>query len=184
MRYLKIPLVAIVILAVANLAAFGGFIWSFQQLTHEAPILSLRFEELGRQQYRAYIEAPEPVRGGYLLYGDQWRVDARFVKMKYWANVLGMESRYAIDRLQGRYIDVHDENTRPHIAHQLTGEGISYYTLFGMRPFVDTEYGTSTYHAIDVSKRFHVYKTPTGLMVRSEPLDPKASEGWLDRVWR
>ncbi len=184
MRYLKIPLAAIVVLVVVNLIAWGGFIWSYQVFTHEAPILTLRFEETGKQQYRAYIESPESVRGGYVLYGDQWRVDAHFVKMKYWANLLGMESRYAIDRLQGRYINVHDENTLPNIAHQLTGEGISYFTLFGLSPFVDTEYGTSAYHAIDVSKRFHVYKTPTGIMVRSELLNPEVKKNWLGRVWR
>ena len=184
MRYLKIPLAAIVILVVVNLVAWVGFVLSYQRLTHEAPILSLRFEELGKQHYRAYIESPELVRGGYELYGDQWRVDARFVKMKYWANVLGVESRYAIERLQGRYISINDENTLPHIAHQLNGGRISYYMVFGLSPFVDAEYGASTYQAINVSKRFHVYKTPTGIMVRSEPLYPVVKEGWLSKVWR
>ena len=184
MRYLKIPLAAIVILAVANFIAWGGFVWSYQVFTHEDPILSMRFKQVGKQHYRAYIESPEPARGEYVLYGDQWRVDARFVKMKYWANLLGMESRYAMDRLQGRYMNVEDENTLPHIAHQLTGEGISYYALLGLSPFVDTEYGTSTYRAIDDSKRFHVFKTPTGIMVRSEPLHPDARGSWLEKVWR
>ena len=140
--------------------------------------------ELIKQHYIANIESPESVSSEYELYGDQWRVDARFVKMKYWANVLGMESRYVIERLQGRYLSIHDENTLPHIAHQLNGGGISYYMVFGLSPFVDAEYGASTYQDIDVSKRFHVYKTPTGIMVRSEPLHPVVRESWLSKVWR
>jgi len=179
MRYLKIPLAVIVILVALNLIAWGGFVLSYQRLTHEEPILSLQFGELGKQHYIANIESPESVSGEYELYGDQWRVDAQFVKMKYWANVLGIESRYALDRLQGRYISVHDENTRPHLAHSLISEGLPSFAIFGLRPFVDTEYGASTYQTIDVNKRFYVYKTPTGIIVRSEQIHPAKQTSWL-----
>lgn len=187
MKYLTLPLTLIVMLLISNIIAWAGFIWSYQSFTQEEPILTLRFEESAEDSYLAQIEAPSSIRGEYKMYGDQWRIEARFVKMRYWANLLGVESRYAIDRLQGRYIDIQDENRLPNIAHQLNDEGVSHFTIFGWSPFVDTEYGSSTYQLIDVNKRFFVFKTPTGLMVRSETEVPEGAEegeNWLDRLWR
>lgn len=183
MKYLALPLTAIVVLFVSNILAWGGFFWSYHVFTHEEPILTLRFEEAGAREYVAHIESPRSIRGEYPLYGDQWRIDSRFVKMKYWAHLLGTESRYAIDRLQGRYVDIKEENSLPNIAHQLNSEGITHFTIFGWNPFIDTEYGSSTYQTIDTGKRFTVYKTPTGLMVRSEAIPAEVKGGWLKRLW-
>lgn len=184
MRYLTIPFAAIIIFISLNIISWIGFIRSYQSLTHEEPILILHFEEKGKQNYVTYIEWPNSNRGEYILYGDQWRVDAQFAKIKYWANLFGIESRYEIDRLQGRYIDVQDENSLPNIAHQLTGENISHFTLFGWNPFIDIEYGSSVYQIVDVNKKFSVYKTPTGLIVRSEIIAPQEKKGWLNRFRR
>lgn len=183
MKYIALPLTTIVVLVVLNIIAWGGFFWSYHVFTHEEPILTLRFEEAGEREYMAHIESPRSIRGEYPLYGDQWRIDSRFVKMKYWAHLLGTESRYAIDRLQGRYVDIQEENSLPNIAHQLNGEGITHFTIFGWSPFIDTEYGSSTYQTIDTRKRFTVYKTPTGIMVRSETISSEVEGGWLKRLW-
>jgi len=32
----------------------------------------------------------------YEIYGNQWRIDAIFVKMKYLANVFGIDSKYVV----------------------------------------------------------------------------------------
>lgn len=184
MRILAVPFAAIFILCISNVIAWGSFIWTYHVFTSEEPVLTLRFEGKEGRSYLAIIESPSSLRGEYLLYGDQWRIDARFVKMKYWANLLGADSRYAIDRLQGRYINVNDENERPNVAHQLTDGGESHFTVFGWSPFIDTEYGSSTYQHVDFGRRFTVYKTTTGLMVRSEEIAPADKTNWLKRLWR
>lgn len=183
MKYIALPLAVIVMFVVLNIIAWVGFFWGYHVFTHEEPILTLRFEEAGEREYMAHIESPRSIRGEYPLYGDQWRIDSRFVKMKYWAHLFGSESRYAIDRLQGRYIDIQEENSLPNIAHQLNGEGITHFTIFGWNPFIDTEYGSSTYQTIDPKKRFTLYKTPAGIMVRSETISSEVEESWFERLW-
>lgn len=180
MRILGVPLALIIILIFSNIIAWGGFFWSYHVFTQEEPILTIRFKEQGSKKYLAYIDSPKSVAGEYDIYGEQWRVDARFVKMKYWANLLGQESRYSLDRLQGRYIDINDENALPKLAHQLKGSDISHFSIFGWSPFVDISYGSSTYQVIDVNKSFFIYKTPTGLITRSGPLESKSSDNWFN----
>lgn len=183
MRYLSLPLSLIVVLFISNIIAWASFVWTYNVFTHEEPVLTLVFEKKGEREYLAKISSPRSFRGEYLIQGEQWRVDARFVKMKYWSNLLGVNSRYAVDRLQGRYIAVQDQNTLPSTAHQLTDSEGKHFTIFGWSPFFDTEYGSSTYQLIDPSKKFTVYKTPTGLMSRSEILEGDREGGWLKRLW-
>lgn len=183
MRYVLLPLSLIVILLISNLIAWASFVWTYNVFTHEEPMLTLSFEQKGDREYLAKISSPENLRGEYLIQGDQWRVDARFIKMRYWSNLLGIDSRYAVDRLQGRYISVEEQNTLPSTAHQLTDSEEKHFTIFGWSPFLDTAYGSSTYQLIDPDKKFIVYKTPTGLMARSEFLEGQGEGGWLKRLW-
>lgn len=182
MRYVFFPLSLIVVLFISNIIAWASFVWTYNVFTHEEPVLTLAFEQKGEREYLAKINSPRSLRGEYLIQGEQWRVDARFIKMRYWSNLLGVSSRYAVDRLEGRYISVQDQNELQSTAHQLTDSEGQHFTIFGWSPFFDTEYGSSTYQLIDPHKKFTVYKTPTGLMARAEVLEAQ-EDGWLKRLW-
>ena len=54
------------------------------------------------------------------VFGDQWRVDAEFLKWKYWALLLGLDSQYRLDRLEGRYRSAAEQNSQPNVAHDLS----------------------------------------------------------------
>ena len=52
--------------------------------------------------------APQGQTRKFTVHGDEWRIDARVLKWKPWANVLGLDTQYRLDRLSGRY-----ESTQP-----------------------------------------------------------------------
>jgi hypothetical protein len=98
----------------------------------------------------------------YTLVGDQWRLDALFLKWRPWTNLLGLDSMCRIERLGGRYRDTAEENTRPRRAYELHPEQdidlatmIARYT--GWFSPVDTLYGSSVYDDMDEAFVYRVY---------------------------
>ena len=90
------------------------------RLSDESPIAKLQFVRTGVGRYEAIISYGDFCnRERYALYGDQWRLHARFLKWRPWANLPGFDSLCRIERPGGRYRDVGRENTEPHEAHTL-----------------------------------------------------------------
>lgn len=177
-RALLFPLVSLLFVAGAVLLLVGSNLYTFHRLTDESPIAELRFRETGSQEYEAtiaYGDFCHPEK--HLLYGDQWRMDAQFLKWRSWANLLGFDSMYRVERLAGRYLDVQDENTRRHLSYELYPEGQLDLIMIldsynGRLSPVDTLYGSSVYDAMQEDTLYRVYRTQSGLLVRkSEPVD-------------
>lgn len=173
-RLLLIPLSGLPLLALVVVLLLASNFYTFSRLTDESPIAELSFAKRGAQQYAATISygdfcSPEV----YLLYGDQWRLDAQFLKWRPWANLLGFDSMYRIERLGGRYSEVTLENTQQQAAYQLRPVGLVDLTsLFesyhGVLSPVDTLYGSSVYDRMDEGYTFRVYRGQSGLLVRKE----------------
>ena len=177
-RVLLFPLVSLLFVAGAVLLLVGSNLYTFHRLTDESPIAELRFRKTGSQEYEAtiaYGDFCHPEK--HLLYGDQWRMDAQFLKWRSWANLLGFDSMYRVERLAGRYLDVQDENTRRHLSYELYPEGQLDLILIldsynGRLSPVDTLYGSSVYDAMQEDTLYRVYRAQSGLLVRkSEPVD-------------
>lgn len=157
-------------------ALFGVSLQTYSQLTEETPVARLSFQPVASQQYRVELRTGDfcDVRD-FLLYGDEWRVDAHFLKWKPWANILGLDARYRLDRLSGRYRDIEQENTRPHVAWTLS-ESSSFDPArlaggwLGKLSPLDTVFGSSVYQAIDPGYEYTVYKGQSGLLVRKSPV--------------
>ena len=163
----------------ATLFVLAGFsllllsnLYTFHRLTDESPIAELRFAGSGPGEYQATIAygdfcTPEH----YTLHGDQWRLDAMFLKWRAWANLLGMDSMYRIERLGGRYRNVDDENAsmpRTYALHEdsvidVAGIMADYEGRFSP---VDTLYGSSVYAEMDPAYVYQVYRAQSGLLVR------------------
>jgi len=171
-RISLLSLVGIGVIAVL----FGVNLQTYNRLTDEAPVARLSFQPVAAQQYRVELRSGDFCDPRtFLLYGDEWRIDAHFLKWKPWANVLGLDARYRLDRLGGRYRNIDQENTHPHVAWSLSGS-----TLFdparlagglpGMLSPLDTEFGSSVYQAIEPGYEYTVYRGQGGLLVRKSPL--------------
>ena len=177
-RLLKVSVFTIVMLSLALVTSVSGIFITYFRLTAEEPVARITFEEVGDQEYNAYLTLPgNDIPGKYVIYGDQWRIDAEFVKIKPWANILGVDSRYKLVRLEGRYQDIEDQNTRPHMAYNLGAtRGIDIGKLVADWNFlIDAEYGSSTFTDIEISNAYTVYKSQFGLLVREDAAQSDAT---------
>lgn len=150
---------------------------TYQRLTHENEIVEVLIRKLARQKYQLVLIYPQSAGQNdeseyYSLYGDEWQLDARVIKWKGWANVIGLDSYYQLDRLSGRYANIEQANTSPPSAHQLTGQqkGINIWKLKNLMksklPFLDAYYGQSIFVPMRDGAKFSVSLSQAGLVVR------------------
>ena len=165
-------------------ASLATNLHTYQRFSHESPVATLRFEQLGPQHFRTILARPEAVAEIYDLYGDQWQLDARTLKWKGFATLLGLDSGFQLERLSGRYHNVEQEGAAPRSVHVLyKGEGIDIWSLARRYPrwlpWVDAVYGSATYMPMAHGARYQVSISQSGLIAR--PLNPtaqKAVEEW------
>lgn len=165
-------------------ASLATNLHTYQRLTHENPVATLRFEQLGPQHFRAILARPKAVAEIYELKGDEWQLDARALKWKGFATVLGFDSGFQLERLSGRYHNVQQEGVAPRSVNILyKGEGIDIWSLAKRYPrwlpWVDAVYGSATYMPMAHGARYQVSMSQSGLIARpmNSPAQ-KAVEEW------
>jgi hypothetical protein len=181
-RALKFSLWVVVLLAALSIVLLTATVYTYERLTAETLIAELRFDATGERQYLAHLRTGDRCdERAFPVFGDQWRVDAEFLKWKYWALLLGLDSQYRLDRLEGRYRSAVEQNSQPNVAHDL-GERTALdlvsltETLGSWNFLLDATYGSSTYQDIDIDNVYYVYRTATGIITRHEPR-PAQPEG-------
>jgi hypothetical protein len=180
-RFIRISLWLVVVAVVAFFLLLGASIYSYYALTDETLIAELEFEQRGEERYLALLRTGDFCgEQTYEVLGEQWRIDAQFLKWHYWATLLGLESQYRLERLEGRYRDVADQNSKALLAHALAEPAAidigGLAARLGRFNFLaDASYGSSTYHDIDTTTRYLVFKSPTGIFTRTEPRGAAAS---------
>jgi len=158
---------------------------TYQRLIYENDIAEVLIRKLARQKYQLvliYPQGSEQVNEPeyYSLYGDEWQLDARIIKWKGWANIIGLDSYYQLERVSGRYANIEQANTLPPSAHQLSGEqkGVNIWKLKNLMksklPFLDAYYGQSVFVPMRDGAKFSVTMSQTGLVVR--PVNESASQ--------
>jgi len=173
-RIFKLSLLSAVVGAVGMLTLFSAAVYTFNALSDETRIAEVRFDELGPRHYRATLTTGDHCAQHELeIFGDQWRIDAEFVKWKYWALLLGLDSQYRLDRFEGRYRSAVEQNSNATLAHELAPitaiDVVSAAKSLGRLNFlVDASYGSSTYQEIDTARIYGVFRTQTGIITRSE----------------
>ncbi len=142
----------------------------YTRLSDEKPIATVYFQKEDQNEFRAYfIEEDNNKVAEYKIYGNQWRIDAQFIKIVPWANVFGLDAQYSLERFEGRYENIDNENTQPHIAYDLGGGGFTLpQFLIDYNILIDAEYGSSSYTTIDVEKLYTVFRTQSGIIIRQK----------------
>ena len=182
-RAFKFSLWIIVLLAALSIVLLTATLYTYDRLTAETLIAELRFDRTGDRQYTAHLRTGDGCdERTFPVYGDQWRVDAEFLKWKYWALLLGLDSQYRLDRLEGRYRSVEEQNSQPNVAHALRErtavDVVALAESLGSWNFLlDATYGSSTYQDIDVDEVYYVYRTTTGIITRHEPRPVQTEQG-------
>ncbi len=173
----KIGLSVIFALAwpLVSLFFLGLSVLTYTRLTDEDPIATVYFDRIGDKEYAGFLSETDGKKHEddreYKILGDQWRIDAQFIKLRPWANIIGFDSRYNLERFEGRYKKVQDQNTLQRMAYDLGEEKTVRIPDFFIKYniFIDAEYGSSSYKNIDVKSVYTVYRTQSGIIIRELP---------------
>lgn len=152
--------------------ALGAGLAGYRALTREDHALTVMVTPLPGQRFLADARFPGGRAASWQLAGDQLYVDARILKWKGIANLLGLHTVYELDRIGGRYVDLAQERQAPRTIFSLGAE--KKFDLFAwvqrhtwMAPLVDAEYGSATF--VDVKGDATIYDvlvSNTGLLIR------------------
>ncbi|HMN43356.1 MAG TPA: hypothetical protein PKE27_02215 [Povalibacter sp.] len=151
---------------------------TYARLTYEQPVAEIVFESRGPQRYRATLtRMPAGEMQIFILAGDEWQLDARVLKWKGWANLLGLDAQYRLERVGGRYRDIEQERHAERTVYGLSeNPGVDLWDLSTKYPrwlpFVDAVYGSATYMPMAEGARYQVSLTQSGLIAR--PLNTQA----------
>ena len=177
-------LLGVLLLAAGGLLFVAGLnLHTYARLTHEAPVAELVFEQAAPQRYRVTITSvPSGEMQTLVLAGDEWQLDARVLKWKGWANVLGLDAEYRLERLSGRYRSIDQERHDTRTVYELSeNPGIDIWALRQRYPrwlpFVDAVYGSATYMPMANGARYQVSITQTGLIARAVNEKAQAAAG-------
>jgi len=158
-----------------SLAALAGTIalgmQGYRELTREDLAARVSVQPVGTQRFAATVRYPDGREARFTVAGDEIYVDARVLKWKSIANVLGLHTAYELDRISGRYRDIEQERTAPRTVYMLGGP--KYIDLFGLRrryiflaPAFDAEYGSASFVPVTQPAELEVRVSATGLLIR------------------
>ena len=165
-------LTGLLLLALAALAAAVGLnLRTYDRLTHEIPVATVTFEAQGDQRFSAVLVPATGRTFVFDMYGDEWQLDARILKWRGIATLLGFDTIYRLDRFGGRYRDVTQERKGPRSVHSLSEEpGLDVWAWTRRYPrwlpWVDAVYGSATYVPMVAGATYRVTASPTGLLAR------------------
>jgi hypothetical protein len=157
--------------------AAGGAIFlstslqSYQRLTAEQPAGTLRFTRIGYHQFNGILTYPSGESADFELRGDEWQVDARVLKWRAPATVLGFDAAYRLDRIGGRYTNIDDEHSLPRTVYALNPpEHVDLWALayryHQWLPWIDALYGSATFLPMADGASYTISVSPSGLVAR------------------
>ncbi|HQU14523.1 MAG: hypothetical protein B7Z66_02655 [Chromatiales bacterium 21-64-14] len=170
--------------AAGLLMALAVNLYTYQRLTAEQPVAELAFSRLGPQHYRVRLVRPGVPPANFELEGDQWQLDARILKWRGVAVLLGLDTRYRLERLSGRYASLVQARDGFHSVYDLApAGGLDPWSLARRYerwlPWVDAYYGSATYLPMADGAVYTVSVTTSGLLARAQNRPARrAVEGW------
>jgi len=157
---------------------------TYQRLSFEQPAGELQLTRIGPRAFNAVLTYPSGERANYSLRGDEWQVDARVLKWHAFANLIGFDTAYRLERLGGRYSTVEDERAQARTVYALNPpQRIDPWDLarryHSWIPWVDAVYGSATFLPMADGALYEIKVSQSGLLAR--PLNQAAREavsGW------
>ncbi len=118
----------------------------------------------------------------FLFNADEWVIESRIVQWKSFLGITGARSYFQLERLSGRYMDIEKEKTMPRIVYGLYSQPDKIWAFLykyqKLIPFIEAAYGNSAFVRYENGKKFHVYVTNSGLMIK-DMTQPKKRSFWF-----
>ena len=162
------------ILALGGLLAMIGMnLQTYSRLTHERTVAIVHLTETAPQEYIASVRLADqidPVE--YKILGDEIEFKARVIKWTPWANIIGYDAVYRLDRLSGQYTSVEEDLKKPRTVYALhSAEGMDTFELIkrrgGWLKAVDAYYGSGAYVPMASEASYEIIMTQNGLIARA-----------------
>jgi hypothetical protein len=170
------------VLAGLAIALAGMSLLTWTRLTHEAPAATLDFRAQGPRAFDVDVAYADGRRERFTLDGDEWQVDARILKWRPFATLLGFDTVYRLERIGGRYADIDVERSAAHTVWRLhPADRVDLWSLVRAAnlPWVDARYGSAVYLPMADGARFEVSVGPAGLVARPRNDAARAAvAGW------
>lgn len=159
-------------------------LFTYARLTREQQAAHVTTRQLAERRYAVTVQVPSEAPRHYELAGDEWQIDARVLKWRGFATLIGFDTAYRLERLAGRYSDVAAERTAPRTVYSLAPEtGLDLWSLVRRHhrylPLADALYGSAAYVPMAEGAEYDVSVSASGLVVRpaNEPAR-QAIGGW------
>jgi hypothetical protein len=116
--------------------------------------------------------------------GDEWQMDARILKWRGIALLMGLDTVYRLDRISGRYSNIIQELTAVRTVYSLSEDrGIDLWALAQRHsrwiPLADAVYGSATYLPMADGAQYQIAVSVTGLLARpGNEVAKKAIRKW------
>jgi hypothetical protein len=152
---------------------------TYQRLSAEQPAGELEFSSLGAHQFNGVLTYPTGERAAFSLRGDEWQVDARILKWRSFANLVGFDTAYRLERISGRYSSIEDERNLPRTVFPLNPPNRIdvwdwVHRYHSWLPWFDALYGSATYLPMADGALYEISVSQSGLLAR--PLNRAARD--------
>jgi hypothetical protein len=169
----------VLFLAAVAIGLLGVNLLTYHRLTHEQPALDAQFKRAGEARYAALLTYPSGETQELALSGDEWQVDARVLKWRPLANLLGFDTAYRLERISGRYTDIARERDQERTVYALNPpDRVDVWTLLRTWkryvPWADALYGSAVYVPMSDGARYQIVVSQSGLVAR--PLNEAARQ--------
>ena len=152
---------------------------TYQRLSFEQPAGELQLTRTADRQFNAVLTYPSGEHASFTLRGDEWQVDARVLKWHAFANVVGFDTAYRLERIGGRFTSIEDERAQARTVYSLNPpQRIDPWDLVhryhSWIPWMDALYGSATFLPMADGALFEIKVTQSGLVAR--PLNQAARD--------
>src|ERR1700676_2892249 len=160
-------------------ALIGVNLRTYQRLSFEQPAGELQLTRTGEREFNGILTYPSGERANFALRGDEWQIDARVLKWRAFANLIGCDSSFRLERISGRYARIEDERAQARTVYSLNPpQRIDPWDLAhryrSWLPWVDALYGSATFLPMADGALYEIKVTQRGLLAR--PLQQAARE--------
>jgi hypothetical protein len=152
---------------------------TYQRLSFEQPAAELLLMRTGEREFNAVLTYPSGERADFALRGDEWQVDARVLKWHAFANMVGFDTAYRLERISGRYARVEDERSQTRTVYSLNpAQRIDPWDLVhryhSWIPWMDALFGSATFLPMADGALYEIKVSQSGLVAR--PLNQAARD--------
>ena len=162
--------IGLLVLACAALIGLVSWdIYSYRPLPVGAPVATLSFKAEGDQRYQVKIEQGRDLHYA-TLEGDLWQLDARVLRWKGVAKLIGLEPGYRLHQLSARYLAVEQQDQARYAQAVLTESPYEADFWKGVQAcdctslILEAQPQRVTYMPIADGAAYRIEMTPTGLL--------------------